>query len=141
EFRVHLHGDVAMSPPTKSSLSWPRLLRAVIGLAVLTNLLFSYGVPFIARAQGRDQTVAEKAFEEGEILFKQGSAESLRAAVLKYEEALDNWRAASNKHGEVKALLGIASAYYRLDEHEKALDYYNRAFSLSRAAGDLSGEA
>jgi CHAT domain-containing protein/Tfp pilus assembly protein PilF len=130
-----------MSPLTKTSSHWPRLLRTVFGLFVLTTLLFQGGVPCVFRAQVGGQTAAEKAFEEGEALFKQGSAESLRAAVLKYGEALESWRAANDRRGEVKAMLGIATAYYRLDEHQRALDSYDAALRLSRAAEDHLGEA
>lgn len=130
-----------MFSPTKSLSPWSRLLKAIICLVSLITLLSSCGVPFVARAQDRNQTVAEKAFEEGETLLKQGSAESVRAAVLKFQEALETWRAANHKQGEVEALLQIASAYYRLDEHKKALDYYISTLHLSRALGNRSVEA
>jgi tetratricopeptide (TPR) repeat protein/CHAT domain-containing protein len=130
-----------MFSPTKSLSPRLRLLKAIICLVSLMSLLFSCEAPFIAKTQEGNQTVAEKAFEEGKILFKQGGAESVRAAVLKFEESLQNWRAANNKHGEVEALLEIASAYYRLDEHKKALDYYASTLHLSRAIGNRSVEA
>src|SRR5262245_30707748 len=43
--------------------------------------------------QSRDNSAAEKKFEEGESLRAQGTPASLRLAVKKYEEALLLWRA------------------------------------------------
>src|SRR5687768_17506906 len=45
-----------------------------------------------APAQDQNRVAAQKKFEEGEALRAQGTAESLRLAVKKYEEALPLWR-------------------------------------------------
>ncbi len=50
---------------------------------------------------------AEKAFAEAEQLFQQGSAESRRQAIVKYEEALSHWRTIGNIRSEADTLSNI----------------------------------
>src|SRR5262249_31069764 len=45
-----------------------------------------------APAQDQKRLAAQRKFEEGESLRKQGKPESIRLAVKKYEEALQLWR-------------------------------------------------
>jgi CHAT domain-containing protein/Tfp pilus assembly protein PilF len=131
-----------MLAPAASPLRRRRILKSALRLVTLAVLLCSYEVPLIAQAGGSPRhTAARQAFEEGEILFKQGSAESVREAIRRFEEALETWRAAHYEEGEVEALLCMAAAYYRLDEHENASAYYIKSLHLSRALGNRSVEA
>src|SRR5215470_13352193 len=50
--------------------------------------------------QSRDNSAAEKKFEEGESLRAQGTLASLRLAVKTYEEALLLWKAIGDRSGE-----------------------------------------
>jgi len=84
---------------------------------------------------------AEKAFAEAEQLLQQGSAESRRQAIVKYEEALSHWRTIGNRGGETATLHNIGRVYSSLGEKQKALDYYNQALPLLQAVGDRGGEA
>src|SRR5262245_50380263 len=45
-----------------------------------------------APSRGQSRITAQRIFEEGSALHDQGTAESLRMAVEKYEEALSLWR-------------------------------------------------
>jgi CHAT domain-containing protein/Tfp pilus assembly protein PilF len=94
-----------------------------------------------ALAQDTNRVAAERKFEEGKTLQAQGTAESLRLAVKKYEEALQLWSAVGDRDGEAAALTYIGSAYHSLGEKRKALDYYNQALPLQRAVGARYGEA
>jgi tetratricopeptide (TPR) repeat protein len=74
-------------------------------------------------------------------LFKQGTAESLREAITKFEEALPLYRAVGDRREEAVSLGYIGYIYSALGEKQKALDYFNQSLPLSRATGDKTQEA
>jgi CHAT domain-containing protein/Tfp pilus assembly protein PilF len=84
---------------------------------------------------------ASSANDEGERLRKQGTAESLRKAIVKYEEALSLWRSGKDQVGEAETLTSAARVYNSLGDKQRALDYFQRAISLWKAVGDGRGEA
>jgi CHAT domain-containing protein/tetratricopeptide (TPR) repeat protein len=90
--------------------------------------------------QEENRGSAEKLLGEGDKLRSQGSAESLRQALAKYEAALSLWRANSDPGGEAKALDALGLVYSLLGENQKALEYYNKALTLWRSARDQRGE-
>ena len=87
------------------------------------------------------RAAAEQALLEGMQLYEQGTVESLRQAIAKWEEALPLFRTTGDKATEAFTLLGIGRVYDALGEKQKALDYYNQSLPLSRATGDKAGEA
>jgi tetratricopeptide (TPR) repeat protein len=93
------------------------------------------------REQDATHEAAEQAFQEGMQLYQQGTAESLRQAITKWEEALSLFRAVGDKTGEAVTLLGIGKVYSDLGEKQKALEFYNQSLPLSRATGDKAQEA
>ncbi|MBR8840972.1 MAG: tetratricopeptide repeat protein, partial [Stigonema ocellatum SAG 48.90 = DSM 106950] len=84
---------------------------------------------------------AQEAFQEGFKLYKQGTAESLRFAIAKWEKALELWRQLNDKANLALTLTGIGKVYSDLGEKQKALEYYNLALPLTRAVGYKSLEA
>ena len=64
-------------------------------------------------------------------LFKQGTAESLRQAITKLEEALSLYQAVGDKKWEAVTLLGIGRVYSALGEMQKALEYYNQSLPMT----------
>jgi CHAT domain-containing protein/Tfp pilus assembly protein PilF len=94
-----------------------------------------------AQAQDRSGVAARKKFDEGEALQDQGTAESLRLAVRKYEEALSLWRAIGDRRSEAITLNNIGLVYYSLGDNQKALGFHTEALPLRRAVGDRNGEA
>ena len=93
-------------------------------------------------AQGDNKRVAASiANDDGERLRKQGTAESLRKAIVKYEEALSLWRLVGDQSGEAETLTSAAQVYNSLGEKQRALDYFQRAISLWKAVGDGKGQA
>jgi tetratricopeptide (TPR) repeat protein len=88
----------------------------------------------------KNRIAAERVFADGQRLRRQGTAESLRKAVEKYEEALMQWREIGDRRGEGVTLINIGSVYESLGENQKALEYYNQALPLQRATGDRRGE-
>jgi len=94
-----------------------------------------------ATSQNATRAAAEQALLEGMQLFQQGTAESLRQAIGKWEEALPLYRATGDKAAEAITLTGIGRVYDRLGEKQKALEFYNQSLPLSRATGYKVGEA
>ena len=84
---------------------------------------------------------AEQLFNEGLQLFRQSTAESLRQAIVKWEEALPLWRAVGDKSQEALTLVAIGFVYDDLGEKQQALDFYNQALPLYREVGDRAGVA
>jgi CHAT domain-containing protein len=96
--------------------------------------------PRIAQ-QPANSNVAEKVFQEGVQFFQQGTAESLRQAISKFEQAAILYRQAGKKRSEAASLVYIGYIYSSLGEKQKALEYYNQALPLYRAVGDRGEEA
>src|SRR6476469_1863141 len=122
------------------------------GIAVAVSILL--GVPAVAapstikirqgvsqQGGGNPAAAAERALTEGEQLYQQGTAESLRKAIVKFEEALKLYREAGDRSLEALTLNNIATVYSALGEKQKALGYYSQSLPLIRAVGDRSGEA
>ncbi|NEN90252.1 MAG: CHAT domain-containing protein [Okeania sp. SIO3H1] len=84
---------------------------------------------------------AERLFEQGDELFKQGTAESLRGTIAKWEEALLLFRKVDNLTWEAVTLLGIGSAYDSLGEKQTALNYYQQALPIFQQVDYQGGEA
>ena len=116
------------------------------GLAIA--LAFS-GVIAPGMGQPIDRTIAQaektseldRAIAEGNRLFKEGSAESLRKAIGQFEKALELARSAQAKDKQALSLLALGRRFSALGERQKALDYYNQTLPLYRAVGDRNGEA
>ncbi|MFB2880738.1 CHAT domain-containing protein [Floridanema aerugineum] len=93
-----------------------------------------------SRGEEETKAAAERVFAEGDQLYKQRTAESLRQAIKKFEEALSLYRTVGNKAGEAVTLLVIGTVYSALGEKQKALEYYNQSLPLMPAVGDKKVE-
>ncbi|HEX7330067.1 MAG TPA: CHAT domain-containing tetratricopeptide repeat protein [Pyrinomonadaceae bacterium] len=82
-----------------------------------------------------------RAFVQEDSLREQATAESLKSAIKKYEDALLLRRAAGDRAGEVLLLNKIGDAYDGLGEKQQALYYVLQALPLLRDLGDAKGEA
>jgi CHAT domain-containing protein len=87
------------------------------------------------------RVAAETAFAEAERRRAQDTAESLRRAIEKYQEALALWRLLGDRRREADTLDGLGEVYAQLAQSSQALDYFNQALPLRRALGDRRGEA
>lgn len=116
------------------------LRRLRLGLLLLSILLT---ISNVARAQTSDSINAEaqRLVSEGQQLLAQGTINSQRAALEKFEAAVPLWRAAGDKRHEAVTLSYLGKIYDQLGEGLKALGYYQQTLSLIRAVGDRASEA
>ena len=84
---------------------------------------------------------ADRILQEGIQLFQEGTAESLRSAIPKLEEAARLYREVGNLGQEAFALLEMGSIQDRLGENQAALEHYDHALELYQEVGDRDGEA
>lgn len=112
----------------------PALVAVLLFLSESSNLQAQ--VPTLDQSK---KDAAGAAFEQAEQLRKEGSAESLKKALEKYDEVLVFWRAFPDRRNEARTLVNIGVVYGDLGEMQKALDYYNQALPLTRAVS--AGEA
>jgi CHAT domain-containing protein/Tfp pilus assembly protein PilF len=85
--------------------------------------------------------LAETRFEEGRNLRSQQKADSQRAALEKYKEALPLFETAGDTYREALTFLSIGITFARLNEFRVALDNFSNALLLARTAGDRKLEA
>jgi CHAT domain-containing protein/Tfp pilus assembly protein PilF len=95
----------------------------------------------LAQPRDRNRLAAYRKVDEGQQLFTQGTAESLRKAIDKFTEALTLWRLVGDRRAEAVSLSQIGKGYDLLGEKVRALDFYNRALPILQAVKDDSGEA
>src|SRR6266508_3541007 len=95
----------------------------------------------MATAQDQTRVMAEMADSEGDLLERQGTAESLKNAIEKREEALRLFKASGDRQGEGSTLHRLGFTYTLLGENQKALGCFNQRLQLNRAVSDRNGEA
>jgi hypothetical protein len=86
------------------------LLFCGVGGAVDSNrALAKDDLPKIAQSSTTNKEKADSIVAEGMELYRQGTADSLREAIKKWEEASSLYRLVDDKKGEATSLLGIGS--------------------------------
>ncbi|MBC7910185.1 MAG: tetratricopeptide repeat protein, partial [Pyrinomonadaceae bacterium] len=91
--------------------------------------------------QDEKHLAAEKLVTEADALFAKGTAESRRAAIEKYQEAVTLFHVTGHKKEEADALSNIGAIYNSLSEMQKAIEFFQQSLPLRREAGDRPGEA
>lgn len=89
----------------------------------------------------RTRIKAEGTYQEGALLWLRGTAESARAAAVKWKESAALWQSLDDKYGQALSLYSTGAQYSDLGENQKALDYLTQALSLERAVGERPLEA
>lgn len=89
----------------------------------------------------REATAAEKLFAEGQQLVGQATADSLRQAIQKFQEARAVWRQEGDRRGEAEALSAMGGPYAHGGQMGKALESFNEARALWHDVGDQRREA
>jgi tetratricopeptide (TPR) repeat protein len=120
------------------------LTGMLITLSIQLSQPVVAGVPIgkvVQTTQTNSSDAAKKALKEGLELYRQGTAEAKRSAIIKLEEALKLFRVVGDRRGEAATLHNIGSAYSDLGEKQKALESYSQSLPLSRETGNRRGEA
>ncbi|WP_228014507.1 tetratricopeptide repeat protein [Fortiea sp. LEGE XX443] len=132
-----------MKNPLPHSLFLPLLLSSLLLSDTVSATSKTQGLKIAQQPTQADATraAAQQAFNEGLELYQQGTAESLRQALAKFQIALPLWQKLGDKSNEALTLLGTGTVYNALGEKQQALSSYNQALPLYRAVGDRSGEA
>jgi CHAT domain-containing protein/Flp pilus assembly protein TadD len=120
-------------------------MRCRLALRITTLVVFAcfsfFPTVLAQEVQEQSRAAAQRAFAEGEQLRAQGTAESLRKSIEKYQAALTHWRAAGAPREEAATLHNLGVVTYSLGEMRQALDHLSQALSLRRVAEDRLGEA
>ena len=85
-----------------------------------------------ATEQDSKWIAAQSDYAKGQKLRVQGTAESRRQSVERYQEAIFNWRTVGDRVMETHALYGIGAAHRDLGQPQKALEYYNQALQFQQ---------
>jgi tetratricopeptide (TPR) repeat protein len=97
--------------------------------------------PREATPQDKNWMAAVKATTEGKKLQEQRTAESLRKAIEKWDQAAILWQAAGEPRWQAQGLAAIGIIYDNLGERHQALSYYHRALALYQDVNDRRGQA
>jgi CHAT domain-containing protein/Tfp pilus assembly protein PilF len=91
-------------------------------------------------ATDRDRIAAERTFAQAEQLRVQETAESLRKAIEKYNEALPLFHKLGDGEREATTLNLVGVRYWELGDNQKALEYYDQSLRMWRSLGNRKEE-
>src|SRR5262249_18396492 len=97
--------------------------------------------PRAATQDARMQVTAERLEEQADNLVREYHADSRRAALRKYEEALQAWQRARDRAGELRIFRKISEVTRDLAQMDKARVYAERALAISREEKNAAAEA
>jgi tetratricopeptide (TPR) repeat protein len=126
---------------TESSGRYPILISEVekgAGPSDYTLLLTEVRA---ANPQDAGRIAGERAFYEAGHSRLQGTAKSLRAAIPKYAEALDHFRASGARLLQAEASNACGAVHLALSEYTQALDFQQQSHALFREIGNSEGQA
>jgi len=77
-------------------------------------------------SQDSTHAATHRLFERGQNLVQQHTIETLQQALLKFTEALKLYCQVSDRTYPARTLAYIGGIYTRLEENQKALDYFKQ---------------
>src|SRR5688572_27712698 len=83
---------------------------------------------------------AAGSLREADLLRGEGSAQSLRSSLAKYEKALAVCRSLGDRRREASSLFGVGKCRVSLGENQPALDAFNQALRILRDENDGRGQ-
>ncbi|MEA5549422.1 tetratricopeptide repeat protein [Anabaena cylindrica UHCC 0172] len=117
-------------------------LPGIINIFLLSESVYAIPRQMEVIAQKPANTdKADQAFQEGKQLFEQKTPESLKQAIVKFEEALVLYEKANNSSAQAFTLLYIGSIHNNLGDTQKALEHFNQSLTLWQQVGETTGEA
>ncbi|MFY9608364.1 MAG: CHAT domain-containing tetratricopeptide repeat protein [Blastocatellia bacterium] len=94
-----------------------------------------------ATLKDRTSVIAEKAEWEAGQLQGEQTAEAIRKAIEKVQQALLLWQSVGDREREAGALTFIGNLHQELIEYRKANEFYIRSLAIYRLLGDRAREA
>ena len=112
------------------------------GLAVIAPLLLFVSITLAQSSQTQDEKLneANAVFAEGYELFKKGTAESLRAAKVKFEQAEEMFRQTGEKVWQATTLTVLGRLANDLGDKSAAIERYKQALPIFRELREQTGE-
>jgi len=92
--------------------------------------------PRAATRAERLRVGAERLSAEAQLLVAEYRAESGRAAIRKYEDVLDRWKAIGDRTEIVRTLISIAKLYLDLGDSKRAANYAEMAWTAAMDGQD-----
>ncbi len=121
-------------PPDTSGLIEIRVRSANLGVAPGT---------YTVRLETVDEShvEAERRMTEAGARNLEGTAESLRLAATRYQEARDLWRSLGDRQQEARCARSAAEVLASLGDPKTALNFFQQALALSNGLADEAGQA
>jgi tetratricopeptide (TPR) repeat protein len=138
---LSLTGTSVLSLTAERAVAVGQIATTVVRKTSAESIVDSTIQQVSQRSGTQQKGAADAVLNEGIKLYRKGTAESLGAAIAKFEEAARLYSAMGDRSGEATTLNNIGSVYSDLGEKQKALSYFNQALPLRKAVGDRSGEA
>ena len=114
----------------------------LISLCTPVGIAHSYPVEISQVSNTEDtRSAAEESFSKGWSLYKEGSAESLRQAIIEWKKTLKLWQQVEDDSEQALTLIWLGNVYSDLGEKQQALEYYGQALPLYRAVEDQKWQA
>lgn len=86
-----------------------------------------------AASQEISRTDAQRMLDEGMKQFEQGTPASLRKSIQSWEKARQLFQTAQERGGLAATKSNIGSAYFRLKEYQKSLNYFNQTLNILKS--------
>ncbi len=139
-------GNNALEATTVSALT-PKLgtYRVVVQAREKDTTNWRYELKTVelraANSADAQRAVALHSLNEGHQLRAERTPEGRRAALKKYETALQTSQSIQDRAGEATALNWIGRIHHDENDRPKAISFYEQALVIRRAIGDRTGEA
>jgi tetratricopeptide (TPR) repeat protein len=90
-----------------------------------------------AQTASEQKTEADRLLEQG---IQQRAANQITEAVQSFQQALDQYRASSDRLGEMQASIKLGSALTNLGDYPQAIYHYEQALAIARERQDHEAE-
>ncbi|HEX7999269.1 MAG TPA: tetratricopeptide repeat protein [Pyrinomonadaceae bacterium] len=111
------------------------------GCCLLLTLSLLAGTAVAQSEQETKRAEGTKLLNEAFKLYMEGTKDSLKQAIEKYEQSRPLFQSVNDGLSESIALNGLGTVSSLLGEKQKALEYYALALPLCRSTGNKLGEA
>jgi CHAT domain-containing protein/Tfp pilus assembly protein PilF len=108
-----------------------------------TNWRYELQLSELRATSGADaqRTAAQHLLNEGHQLRGERTPEARRAALKKYEAALQTSQSIKDRAGEAAALHWVGRIYHDENDRPKAISFYEQALAIRREIGERAGAA